>query len=238
LTIAAAISSRGTMAKATPRTAPSSTASSISVPIARRRRKAAASRSRIVRRRARLPTAAASVNSFVTTISKRSSTSSCALASSVRTNASSVAIRRFSGNRATACAFATAANRARAVTLGGGTCAMPGRPVVRSRISSSRATARVSSAPLRMKDPSQSRPSGLGRPPSPAMSSASSWTRCSHVTSRERARHRRRPARARMRAMRRSSADAPGSRTFSATSHAVAQSKRTLGRAVPVQHRA
>ena len=64
------------------------------------------------------------------------------------------------------------------------------------------------------------------------------WTRCSQVTSRARARHSRRPARARMRAIRRSSADAPGSSTFSVTSQAVARSNSTLGRSVPVRHRA
>jgi hypothetical protein len=57
---------------------------------------------------AHLATAAASVISLMTTMSNRSSTSSCALASSVRRNATSVAFPRSAGNRATACALATA----------------------------------------------------------------------------------------------------------------------------------
>src|SRR5271165_1895546 len=170
---ASAIAARGTMANAAWRTAPSSIVSSISTPPARRSRSAAASRSRIVRSRARLPTAVASVNSLVTAMSNRSSTSSCALASNVRTNASSVAVRRSSGNRATACALATVANRASAVTRPGGTCATPGRPTTSNRTSSSRATARDNSAPLRRYGPSRSRSSGLGRPPTPQTSSCS-----------------------------------------------------------------
>jgi hypothetical protein len=42
----------------------------------------------------------------------------------------------------------------------------------------------------------------------------------------------------RMRATKRSRADAPGSSTFFVTSQAVARSNSTLGRSVPVQHRA
>ena len=103
----------------------------------------------MVRSRARLPTAAAAANSLVTTTSNRSSTSSCALASRVRTKASSVAARRSSGIRTTACALATVAKRASAATRPGGTWATPGRPRARPRTSSSRATARDSSAPLR-----------------------------------------------------------------------------------------
>ena len=51
---------------------------------------------------------------------------------------------------------------------------MVGRPSVSTRTSSSRPTARDSSAPLRRYGPSRRRSSGLGRPPSPATSRASS----------------------------------------------------------------
>ncbi len=192
----------------------------------------------MVRSLARLPTAAASENSFVTTTSSRSSTSSCAVASNVRTKASSVATRRCSGMRATAWALATMAKRASAVTRPGGTRAMVGKPTASSRTSSRRSTARASSAPLRRYGPSRRRSSGLGRPPSPARRRASSWSRCARVMLRDSDRHSRRAARARMRATSRSRAEAPGSRTFSVTIQAVARSNSTLGRSVPVQHRA
>lgn len=229
---------RGTRAKAASRTAPSPTASSISTPPTRRSWSAAASRSRMVRSLAFLPTLAASVNRVLTTMSNRSSTSSCALASSVRTKASNVAVRRSSGIRATACALATVAKRASAATRPGGTWSMVSRPRANPRTSSSLPTARDSSAPLRRYGPSRSRSSRLGRPPSPATSRASSCARCSDVMSRARVRQSRRAARARMRATKRSRADAPGRRTFPVTSQTVARSNSTLGRSVPVQHRA
>ncbi len=71
------------------------------------------SRSPIVRGLARLLTPAASGNSLLATISKRLKVLSYALASSVTTNASNKTVRRSSGNRARACAFATVAEAMR-----------------------------------------------------------------------------------------------------------------------------
>ena len=199
---------------------------------------AAASRSRRLRNRASRPLRMASENILVTSRSNRSSTSSCALASSDRMNASKVATRRSSGIRATACALAAPANRANASTRVLGSRSVRGKPSASCCTSSRRSTARASSAVLCRVGPDRSRSIGLCRPPSGTTRSASSRSFWSRVIRAASNRQSRLLARARTREMDRSRTLDPGSSTLCVTSQAVARSNKALGRSVPVQHSA
>ena len=193
----------------------------------------------MVRSRAFLPTLrSVGEQASVTTMSSRSSTSSCAVASRVRTKASNVAMRRSSGMRATACALATVAKRASAATRPGGTCRGPGRPsaqqphlveppdgagqlgaaaqvwAVAQPVERARPAALASNQQgVKLRTLLGCDVAGEGAPQTAGGSGADARDQ-------------------------RSSADAPGRSTFSVTSQTVARSNSTLGRSVPVQHRA
>ena len=200
--------------------------------------KAAASRSRIDPSRSFCPVALASANMPVTTTSNRSSTSSWALASSVRTNASRVANAPIIGQPRDGLRFGGVGEAGKCGDAAWRKRSSDGRPAAMLCTSSSRSTARPNSAGLCRTGPSRRRSSGLIRSASGTTSNCSSRARCSGVTCIVSRCHNRSLARERTRATARSSTVSPGNKTLLARSQAIARSNRTLGRSVPVQHSA
>ena len=148
--------------------------------------------------------------------SSRSSTSrasSCALASRQCTKATSVAMRRACGNRATADTLAVLAKRASAAMRLGGTW-LPGSLMPRLRTLSMRNKASTSAGALTRTGPLRSRSSQDWRLPSAGLSRSSRRCLCSTVTPRTSKRHKRNSTRERTSAMKRSSTVTPGSSTL------------------------
>ncbi len=174
----------------------------------------------------------------VRTISKTSRASSCAVASRVETNATSVAARRSVPIRSMAVTLAVAAKRASSSTLPRGRRAEMETSIAKLRMSSTLRRARTSSGTLRRVGPVRKRSNCDLRSPGGTFRSASSRALLCGVSPLISRRQSRSSTRLRRRETSLSRTLTPGSRTLWETNHAVALSNRMLGRSVPVQQSA
>ena len=200
--------------------------------------KAAASRSRRVRRRAFFPSLVERASRSRMSISSTSSESSCAVTDSWRVKDTSVAVRRCSVNLAILWALVVTAYCARALIRLAGTFTRSRGPTSSWRTSVRRASACTRTGAL-AREGARRRRSRFVILDAPARASSPSRSvRCSGETAALNRCHKRSATRSRMVEIRRVSVVTPGNSTFLSSNQAVARSKSTLGRSVPTQTRA